>query len=476
MPEIWYLKEIRDRDQKIREQDERIEQLKNELSEERRKREKAEQELKHIAERKASRKPRFSDYSVGTQEKKMQRKERKKSPGRRTTIEKIAEVTIIKNIYPKDTPFQQCRYARSHTVTRLIDGKAVRVLYRLYVSRDGTKQGQLTDVLPQGEYGIEVAVALALLVYGIEVSIDQACQILSAFCGLTLSKSRADSLLQQLSILWEKDFEALKDLIALAMVVYMDETGWKINAQNCYTWIFTTLLHTVLLYGESRAEKVLDAILPRDTFAGIGVSDCLKIYEARFKKAQKCWAHFLRTAIRLMLSCRDDKEYEKFFRGLYAIFAAGKKAQQDETLTETEREAAVTGLRNRIIKLCRRSGEKIPKTSDKEWREFLNLQKRMMRNINDLFTFVLVPQVEATNNRAERGFRKTAKARNNYQTSKTKRGAQRRSIIASILTSLRQNMPTYTLQSITEEVVRWRTAGVSLFQQQLQAIHRGASP
>jgi hypothetical protein len=45
-------------------------------------------------------------------------------------------------------------------------------------------------------------------------------------------------------------------LIALAMVVYMDETGWKINANNCYTWIFTTLLHTVLLYGESREEPL----------------------------------------------------------------------------------------------------------------------------------------------------------------------------------------------------------------------------
>lgn len=476
MPEVWYYKEIRNLNKEIRRKDREVARLKKELEEERRKREQAEQDLKNIAQRKASKKPRFSDYSVGTQERSMQKDAPKKSPGRRTTVEKIAEAEIVKNIYPQGAPFGQCRFLRSHTVTRLIDGKAVRVLYRIYATGDGSKTGELPDVLPQGEYGIEVAVALAVLVYGIEVSIDQACKVLAAFCGLSLSKSRADSLLQQLSVLWEKDFDVLKELIALAMVVYMDETGWKINAQNCYTWIFTTLLHTLLLYGKTRKEEVLDAILPRETFTGIGVSDCLKIYEKRFKKAQKCWAHFLRTAIRLMLECPGNTEYKAFFKELYAIFAAGKTAQQDKTLTEAQREEKAAVLQARICTLCGRREEKIPKQVTKEQREFINLQKRLMRNIDDLFTFVLVPQVEATNNRAERGFRKTAKARNNYQTSKTSRGAHRRSVIASILMSLQQNMPVYSLQSITEEVVRWRREGVSLFQRQLYTMKLGASP
>jgi hypothetical protein len=145
-------------------------------------------------------------------------------------------------------------------------------------------------------------------------------------------------------------------------------------------------------------------------------------------------------------------------------------------LTDEERTTIVHKLQKRITKLCYRHMEKIPKTADKERRQFLNLQKRMMRNIDDLFTFVLLPEVEATNNRAERGFRKTAKARNNYQTSKTKRGAHRRSIIASIMMSLQQNLPTYTLQSITDEVVRWRNDGISLFEQQLKTMQLEASP
>lgn len=474
MLEVWYYKEIRDLQNKNRDLGKENERLKKELEEERRKRQQAEEELNHIAERKASKRPKI-DYSVSTQEKKMGKRSHKTSPGRRPNVVKAGDADCVRNVYPKDVPFGQCHYHRSVTVTHLVNGKAVKILYRIHASEDG-KMGELLDVLPSGEYGIEVAIALALLVYGIEISIDQSCKILSMFCHIQLSKSQADSLLQQLSTLWCKDFDALKELIALAMIVHVDETGWKINDKRCYTWIFTSVLHTVLLYGESRGEEVLDLILPRDSFRGIGVSDCLKIYENRFVQAQKCWAHFLRVAIRLMLSDLDNKKYRRFFNSLYRIFTDARQAQENDTLTKKQREAAAERFQKQIIALCVLHEKKIPKDTPKEEREFINLQKRLVRSIDDLFTFVLVPEVEATNNRAERGFRKTAKARNNYQTSKTKRGADRRSVIASVLVSLQQNMKHYTLASITEEVLRWRTEGKSMFERQISAMQLGSSP
>lgn len=475
MSETWYYKEIRDLQNEVKRLKKERERLEKEKKDVEQENQRLKDELKHIAERKKSKPPKLN-YSVSTQEKKMGKQSQRKSSGRRPNTVKAGEADCVKNVYPKDVPHTECQYHRSTTVTRLIDGKAVRILYRIYQTGNGCKTGELPDVLPQGEYGIEVAVALAILVYGIEVSIDQACKILHMFCDLTLSKSQADSLLQQLSTLWSKDFEALKDLIALAMIVHIDETGWKIDDKRCYTWIFTSVLHTVLLYGESRGEEVLDMILPRSSFKGVGVSDCLKIYENRFQQAQKCWAHFLRKAIELMLTNTENKEYRTFFEELYQIFTDGRTTQDDETLTETHRKKVVVSLQKRMKKLCTRHEEKIPKDTEKYEREFINLQKRMMRNIDDLFTFVLIPEVEATNNRAERGFRKTAKARNNYQTSKTKNGADRRSVIASILTSLQQNMEHYTLESITEEVLRWRMEETSFFQRQLKVLQFGSSP
>ena len=57
----------------------------------------------------------------------------------------------------------------------------------------------------------------------------------------------------------------------------------------------------MLLYGRQRDARVLDEILPREAFQGIGVSDDYAVYRNRFSKGQKCWAHLLRKAIKLML-------------------------------------------------------------------------------------------------------------------------------------------------------------------------------
>ncbi|MBI1813008.1 hypothetical protein HYR82_04510, partial [Candidatus Peregrinibacteria bacterium] len=46
------------------------------------------------------------------------------------------------------------------------------------------------------------------------------------------------------------------------------------------------------------------------------------------------------------------------------------------------------------------------------------------------------------------------KARNNYQTSKTKRGADRRSVLTSVLTSLQQSLPAFSLSTVIAEVTR----------------------
>ena len=81
-----------------------------------------------------------------------------------------------------------------------------------------------------------------------------------------------------------------------------------------------------------------------------------------------------------------------------------------------------------------------------------------------LFTFVLHPEVEATNNRSERTFRDTAKARATGQTSKTDQGAWRRSVILSVLTSLKQNLTQFTIDVVVAEIAAWRRRGVSLFQ------------
>ena len=105
-------------------------------------------------------------------------------------------------------------------------------------------------------------------------------------------------------------------------------------------------------------------------------------------------------------------------------------------------------------------------------RDFTNLVNELIRLLQaeELFTFVLVPEVEPTNNSSERRLRSPAQERKAGRTSKTATGAHRRSVLVSVLESLRANLDKFTLTSVLEEVGRWMNDGISLFARQWQAI------
>jgi len=472
-------KELRERDQRIddlletvRRQAEEIERLKVRIAE-------LEAVLGQRKEANASKPPKFSgNYSLSQQEKQRSGRRKKKSPGRRPNSEKLPHVQRTQDVYPDGVSPEGCRFRRDRFVWRLEDGRAVFVRYRLHREKGTHNVAALPDVLPRSEYGLEIAIILAYLVYSLNLSIDQARELLRFFCHLELSASQADLLLNHLAKLWKAEFDALVEMMALATVVYMDETGWKISAKRCYAWVFTSLLHTVLLYGRKRDASVLEEILPREEFHGIGVSDDYAVYRNRFSKGQKCWAHLLRKAIKLMLSYPENPRYRKFFEELLAVFREGKRLQKDGRLTDAGRPRKVEELEDRFRSLCSRFRPEEQQRQAPGGDDYAALLKELVRCLADaeLFTFVLHPEVDATNNVSERMFRNSAQARNTGRTSKTQAGAKRRSVISSIFASLRQNLQELTLQSILEEVTQSCRTGQSLFRRQLQELRDANKP
>jgi hypothetical protein len=242
-----------------------------------------------------------TSYSLDAETKRRQRRRRrKKSPGRQPTEVKFADAEQFRNVYPDGARHADCELVRERAVWRIEDGKAVRVGYRIFAGPDGNEP-RIPGVTPRCEYGIEILVVLAFLVYLIGISLDKACAVLGFFCQLPLSKSEADALLRQLAQYWDDEFDTLCALIAHAAIVYMDETGWKVGDEGCSLWAFASKLHRVFLFGCHKDDATLDKILPPDVFAGIGVSDDAGVYQNRFKQAQKCWAHLLRKAIKLAI-------------------------------------------------------------------------------------------------------------------------------------------------------------------------------
>jgi hypothetical protein len=318
---------------------------------------------------------------------------------------------------------------------------------------------------------------LAYLVYVIGVSLDKACAVIGFFCQLPLAKSQADALLRQLARHWETEYDTLCDLLAHAAVVYLDETGWKVGREGCSLWTFASQLQRVFLFGCHKDAATLDQMLPPDVFDGIGVSDDAAVYRHRFLRAQKCWAHLLRKAIRLALLYPRKKIYQRFLDRLLNLYYHAKRAAGDGRLRDSGRRQRVAQLEDQLCGLCRPYWHGTTSEMKPHERDFANLVNELMQRMMDeeLFTFVLEPGVEATNNLPERLQRSPAQDRKVGRTSKTAAGAHRRSVIVSVLESLRANLEQFTLASVLDEVGRWMAEGISLFGKQWKAL-MGESP
>jgi len=453
--------QLRQRDAQIKEQAARIKELEKEI-----------EELKKLLVEKAksreSKPPKeATNYSVARHERKQRRKRRrKKSTGRKPKDVKRDRATEMIDLYWYGADRKKCVLRREQFVWRLIEGNAKYIHYRIFDEPDSNDLPPVDGVRNgKCEYGLEILITLAYLVYWTGVSIDKACGILTFFTGLELSKSQADSLLSQLAADWQIEYDAIAELVAAAAILYIDETGWKVGKRSCYTWIFSTLSTVLFKCGVGRGKAVLADVLG-EQFDGIGVTDDYSAYQSQFTEHQLCWAHFLRKAIALSLRNPDNRQYKRFLKSLFAIYYDAVRFSRDRRLS-AGRQAKVNKLQSRILMICRRYGEELDDAAPADDAKFVRLQNELVDHVEKLFVFVLHPEVEATNNRSERQARSEAMARKAARTSKTESGAKRRGVIMSVLASLSKRLEHFTLGSVLSEINHWFETGQSVFREEL---------
>jgi hypothetical protein len=341
------------------------------------------------------------------------------------------------------------------------------VCYHIYGLPLATQLPEISGLRnSRSEYGIEIILTVAFLHYWIGISLDHVCEVMAFFTGLDLSKSQANALLNQLSSDWEQEYDTIAKLLAQQLVIYVDETGWQVATAACYTWVFSTPMYVLFRCGVGRGKAEAQAILG-EQFGGIGVSDDYGAYKHLFNEHQLCWAHLLRKAIKLMLQYPGERHYRQFFDDLYELYQQAVRWQKDQRLS-VGRAQKVERLKARLSELCSRWQQKVnPETMPIHEQTFIRLQQELMKGINALFVFVAKPQVEPTNNRSERNLRQEAEVRKGGRTSKTQTGAQRRSVIMSVLATLNTRFETFTLDHLLAELSRWSELGRSQFQAEL---------
>lgn len=397
------------------------------------------------------------------------KKRRQKSArrGRIGTAEKLAQAAIHEDIWPDGLPLETCRLKYSRPVWRIINGQALLVAYHIYAGSDG-RVPQIPGVPNRGEFGREIIVSLAYQHYLTGLPLDTVLGEFSFFWGLTLRKSQADAMLNRLAKEWLPEFDALCQLLAVSAVVYADETNWSINS----VWAFLSETARVTVFGCHKDGETLDVLLKKSEFQGILVSDDAAVYQG-FDRAQKCWAHLIRKAIKLTLLKPNRIRYRRFADALLDIYRQGKAIAADQRLSEAGRRTRVQEL---VDAVCDCTGDRFADSrtpGDEAERDFINLTHEIVRLLGDdeLFTYAIHPEADGTNNESERSLRHAALDRHTGQTNKTARGARRRTIITSVLDSLRVHLPMLTLQSVLAEIERWQHAGTSCFRRLVEALN-----
>lgn len=395
---------------------------------------------------------------------KPKKRKKPKRKGRLTTAEKIAKAARTQKVYPDGCDPQDCKVSHTRVAWRLEDGRAVLVAYEIY--RRGNHFGQPPGVPGKGEFGMEILIALAYQVYTLGLSLDKACQVLGFFQGLTLTKSQANALLNQLARAWEPEFDTLCMLLANSAVVYCDETGWSINS----VWAFLTTTLTVMFYGVHKDGQTLQQILDKATFKGVLVSDDAAIYQG-FSKSQKCWAHLIRKAIKLTLQAPENKTYRNFTDELIALYRRAKRLAGDQRYGAAGRQRRVAELDDELLELCYARWVDEEQERDGPEGDYRRLVHEIMRLMlaEELFVFVTTDGVEGNNNPSERELRDDAQRRATGRTNKAPSGAKRQSIISSVLRTLGKQLSEFTLASVIAEVQRWVERGRSCFTDQAKA-------
>jgi transposase len=278
--------------------------------------------------------------------------------------------------------------------------------------------------------------------YRLKTPLAKIVEALREIHGLNISEGGVQSILKQASIQFREKYDQLVEFIKLGKIIQADETGWRVNGENWWTWLFAndeiSLFSIENTRGKGIAEKFLDG------FEGILVRDAYGSYNnAGNGEQQVCWVHMLRKAHEYCERKNASREMiglKKWLKNIYkkmTTFHKEERTQAERILYYRKMETKFRRKRKRKWKY------KDTQTFNKVW---------LVRQQNRILTFLKHEGTPADNNHAERAIRPFAVFRKISGGSKSKTGAKITSINMSIIEtwakqglSIIDNLPVFGL-------------------------------
>jgi len=264
------------------------------------------------------------------------------------------------------------------------------VIYEYDCSPCGTKvKAPMTEALPKATLGLRLTLLSAYLHYALGMTTRNICTWLRTFCQFQVTPGGLVLNWQRLAEILTPIYDGLEKAARLSAVLNIDESGWRIAGRTAWIWCFTSLTLAYYVLTPSRAAPVVKKVLG-SLFKGILVTDFYGAYNRikAFAK-QKCVVHLLREIKQVSLR-NHSREWMRFARRLKRLMREALKLVIDRgKLEETTYDRRVANLHLRLADIFGASYRD---------QDCDRLAKRLAKYSEELFVFLLHPEVPADNN------------------------------------------------------------------------------
>jgi len=207
-----------------------------------------------------------------------------------------------------------------------------------------------------------------------------------------------------------------------------DETGWRTDGQNGFSWLFCTPDISIFRFRGTRSASVAKEVFGQKPLPGVLIVDRYNGYNKMPCSIQYCYAHLLRTVKDLEKRFPENAEIKSFVQALAPQLANAISLRAlDITDRQFKRQAAK--IKNTIIEITNRQARHPA---------IQKVQDIFREKADRLYHWAGERNVPADNNLAERELRPLVIARKISFGSQSDAGAKTREILMTVLHTLRK--------------------------------------
>ncbi len=282
--------------------------------------------------------------------------------------------------------------------------------------------GKVLDAFPHAQLSNPLLAEVADQHYVLGRTLGQISQRLS------LNYSTLADSLKRVATMLEPCMDKLKEIYRQAPVRHADETSWRSDGGNGYSWYFGNQDVSLHLFRETRSGSVPKEVLGKEKLAGVLVVDRYAGYNRVPCAIQYCYAHLLREIKDLEVEFESDQEVQSYTQEMKlcltdAMQLRNRGLSADQYHTEAE------AIKARMLELSQGQAKHL---AVRKWQDFY------VEKSERLYQWCESAEIPAENNYAEREIRKVVIARKLSYGSQSQEGAKTREIWMSVLQSLKK--------------------------------------